>query len=231
MKKSILFLTILLIYSRLAIGQNLLTADNKLIHFGFTLGINAMDYGISPSLMPIDGTIYQADVAKLIPGFSVGVIGDLRLGEYFNLRLIPTLHLSQRTLSYVNSDNDLIRQLDIKSNILDVPLYVKYSSVRVKNYRPYLIAGGGLAFDLGRERESPVLLKQMDYFIDFGVGCTFYFQYFRFSPEIKFAMGFNNLLTPLNERPNDFISNGDTKYTVALRKLTSRLFTLVFNFE
>jgi hypothetical protein len=231
MKRIIIFLTILLSFNRLATSQNLLTADSKPIHFGFTLGINAMDYGVSHSLAAIDGTVYQADVSKFVPGFSVGVIGDLRLGEYFNLRLIPALHLSQRTLSYVNSNNDLVKQLDIKSNVLTVPLYVKYSSVRVKNYRPYLIAGGGLAFDLGRERESPVLLKQMDYFIDFGVGCTFYFQYFRFSPEIKFAMGFNNLLTPLSERPKDFISNDDRKYTDALSKLTSRLFTFVFNFE
>ena len=205
--------------------------DIRPIHFGFMLGINTMDFGIKPSMLEIDGKVYQADVSHLIPGFSVGVIGDVRLGEYFNFRLIPSLHLSERTLSYMNDKNSDVFKQNVKTYLLTVPVYFKYSAVRIKNYRPYLIAGGGIGFDLGRDRQLPVLLKQFDYFIDFGVGCTFYFPFFRFSPEIKFAMGFNDILTPLNERPKDFISNDRKFLTNALNRLTSRMFTLVFNFE
>jgi hypothetical protein len=230
MKKILIGLTIIIFTFPLK-SQNLIMADTKPIHFGFMLGFNTMDFGIYPTLVPIDCVVYQADVSTLVPGFSVGVIGDVRLGEYFNFRFIPALHLSQRTLSYVNDQNGDVDKIDIKSNVLTVPFYIKYSSVRLKNYRPYLIAGAGLAFDLGRERENPVLLRQMDYFIDFGVGCTIYFQYFRFSPEIKFSMGFGNLLTPLENRPKDFIATEDKRFTNSLNKLTSRLFTFVFNFE
>ena len=206
-------------------------ADIRPLHFGFFVGINTMDFGIKPSMLEIDGKVYQADISRLMPGFSVGVIGDVRLGNYFNFRLIPALHLGERTLDYVNDKNSHIDRQNIKSYLLTVPVYFKYSSVRIKNYRPYLIAGGGLAFDLGRDRQLPVLLNQFDYFIDFGVGCTIYFPYFRFSPELKFAMGFNNILTPLAERPKDFVPNDQKFLTNALSRLTSRMFTLVFNFE
>ena len=206
-------------------------ADIRPIHFGFFVGINAMDFGIKPSMLEIDGKTYQADISRLMPGFSVGVIGDVRLGNYFNFRLIPALHLGERTLKYVNDKNSKINEQNIKSYILTVPVYFKYSSVRIKNYRPYLIAGGGIAFDLGRDRQLPVLLKQFDYFIDFGVGCTFYFPYFRFSPELKFAMSFNDILTPFSERPKDFVPQDQKFYTNALSRLTSRIFTMVFNFE
>ena len=212
-------------------SQNLVNIDDKPIHFGFTLGLNTMDYGIKTVPTEINGKMYEADVTTLVPGFTVGVIGDLRLGRYFNLRLIPALHLSQRDLSYFNNQDDKVETLNIKSNVLTVPLYLKYSAARIKNYRPYLIAGGGLAFDLGREREKPLLLKQMDYFVDFGVGCTFYFPFFRLSPEIKFAMGFNDIHTPLADRPDDHISEDNRFFTEALKRLTSRLFTFTFNFE
>ncbi|MDR0830376.1 MAG: PorT family protein [Prevotellaceae bacterium] len=231
MKKILLIISILTIFDFSIKSQNLATADYKPIHFGFMLGINAMDFGIKPTLQTIDGVVYQADVSTLVPGFTVGVIGDVRLGEYFNFRLTPALHLGERTLSFVNDKNSEVIKQNIKSNLLTVPVYFKYSAVRIKNYRPYLIAGGGVSFDLGRDREKPVLLKTMDYFIDFGVGCTFYFPYFRFSPEIKFALGFNNLLTPLNARPRDFITDEDKRFTNSMSRLTSRLFTFVFNFE
>lgn len=231
MRKYIVIIALLLITSFKAISQNLITVDEKTFHFGFALGINAMDFGITPSMAETSYGTYNADVATIAPGFTVGVIGDLRLGNYFNLRTVPAMHLGQRTLSFVNSATREIETLTIKSNLLNVPLYIKYSSVRVDNYRPYLIVGGGMSLDLGRERERPILLQQMDYFVDFGVGWTIYFPFFRLSPEIKFSLGFNNMITPLDERPNDFIADDSKHYTQALSRLSSRLVTFTLNFE
>ncbi|MDR1543484.1 MAG: PorT family protein [Prevotellaceae bacterium] len=231
MRKTVLIISILAICNFSVKSQNLATADYKPIHFGFMLGINMMDFGFKPTMQPINGLTYQTDISTLTPGFTVGVIGDVRLGEYFNFRLIPALHLGERSISYVNDKNSTVLRQNIKSNLLSVPIYIKYSAVRIKNYRPYLIAGGGVYFDLSRDRQRPVLLQPVDYFIDFGVGCTFYFQYFRFSPEIKFALGFNNMLTPLSDRPKDFIPDNEKYLSNSLTKLSSRLFTLVFNFE
>lgn len=231
MKKILISLLILTAINLNITGQNLFKADYKTLHFGFMLGLNAMDFGITPTLDPINRVIYEADIDRITPGFSVGVIGNLRLSDYFALRLIPSMHFGQRDLVYVNRSSKTPENQTIKSNLLTVPLYLKYASVRIKNYRPYLIGGVGMAFDLGRERDNPVLLRPMDAFFDFGVGCTLYFQYFRFSPEIKFSMGLTNVLTPLEDRPQDFISDDNKRFTQALSRLTSRLVTLTFNFE
>lgn len=212
-------------------AQNLPMSDLKTAHFGFTLGLNMMDFGIQPSLQEINGKLYHADVTGITPGFTVGVIGDLRLAEHFNLRLVPCLHLGDRTLSYSNDQDDEIIRTSIKSALITVPLYLKYSAPRLDNYRIYLLAGGGVSFDLARDRQRPILLKQTDYYIEFGAGCTFYLKYFRISPELKYSIGFNDLLVPIDQRAGDAITNDEHKFTNALSKLTSRMFTIVFNFE
>ncbi len=231
MRRYILAALLLSIVTIKTTSQNLVTIDEKPFHFGFTLGLNAMDFGFTPSLAETSQGIYNIDIATIIPGFTVGVIGDLRLGNYFNLRAVPAMHFGQRNLSFVNTATQAIEVQTVKSNVLNIPFYLKYSSVRVDNYRPYLIVGGGVSFDLGRERENPVLLQQMDYFVDFGVGWTIYFPFFRLSPEIKFSLGFNNMITPLDQRTNDFIADGDKHYTQSISRLTSRLVTFTLNFE
>lgn len=231
--KKLIILILFIIAVTQANTQRLTTVDEKLFHFGFNLGINVMDFGIKNSMIPIDGKIYQSEVSWLMPGFSVGVIGDLRLNRFFNLRLIPTLHLGQRTLTYMNDIDDQLYKTAIKSTIISVPLHIKYNSVRVMDSRPYLLLGGGINIDLAHDKTKAVLLDYTDYFIEFGVGWTIYFEYFRFAPEIKFALGFNNILTPWEERMKQpgYLEPDHQKYSDALTKLTSRMFTLVFNFE
>ena len=89
-------------------------------------------------------------------GFSVGFIGDLRLSNCFNLRLIPTLSLGSREIRYYlklydsndnlirNTDGETIqkaRSLDILATYAELPIHVKYRSHRYNNIGAYLIAG------------------------------------------------------------------------------------------
>lgn len=202
--------------------------DDKIIHFGFSLGVNTMDFGITPSLVQAnDGEIYQVDVdvSRLKPGFSVGIISDMQLNRYFNLRFTPTLHFGERELSYKGEGS-----VSVGSAPLCLPLYLKYSAERYGNIRPYLIGGGGVSIDLGRDKEKPVYLKPLDLYLEFGVGCEIYFWFFKLAPELKFAIGGNNLFVPLEER-EDNLSGPDKIYSQALSKLTSKMITLTFNFE
>lgn len=215
-------------------AENLPTVDMKPVHFGFNLGLNVMDYGIRNSMVEHEGVVYQAEVSSLMPGFSVGVFGDVRLGRYLNLRLVPTLSLGDRTLVYMNDQNGDVFKTTLKSTMLTVPLHLKYSSVRIKNYRMYVFAGGGALFELSHDQSKPVLSKYVDYFVEFGVGCTIYTEYFRLSPEFKFLMGFNNMLTSWDDRlrqQNGYVDPSFEPYTRALDRLTSRVFSFVINFE
>lgn len=233
-KYSIIFLTAIAACNAGSLrAQNLPYADARLFHFGFSLGMNLMDFAVTPSLAEINGEVYQARSSALTPGFSVGVIGDLRLSKHLNLRAIPTLHFGQHILTYkpesADPNSEATHRTDVVSLPISIPLYLKFSADREVNYRPYIIGGGGVYFDLGRNKEQPILLKPFDYFVEFGFGCDIYFSFFKLAPELKFAIGFNNMLTPFDERtipnPDDWI------YTQAISKLTTRMLTLTFHFE
>jgi hypothetical protein len=210
---------------------NLPYADDKLIHFGFSLGLNTADFGISSNDTLINGNKYYTDVSALQPGFSVGVITNLRLARYWNLRFNPTLHFSGRDITYRKDTTNTTGSTTVNSIPLSFPLYLKYSAERKDNYRPYLLGGGGMYFDFGRNKEKPILLKPMDYFIEFGVGCDLYFSFFKLAPELKFAIGFNNMLTPLEQRNAGGLTEEDKIYSTAISKLTNKMITLSFNFE
>lgn len=212
-------------------GQGRFFGDDKFIHFGFSLGTNLMDFGITPSLQDVNGVVYQADVSKLQPGFSVGIIGDMKMGRYLNLRFTPTLHFGERNLSF-SSANDSMSVI-VSSAPICLPLYIKYSSERYGNLRPYLIGGGGVYIDFGTDKEKPIYLRPFDVFAEFGVGCDIYFSFFKLAPELKFSIGANNLFIPLEERDGmgGNLNDDNKKFSQALSKLTARMLTLTFNFE
>ena len=218
-------------------AQNNPYVDDKLVHFGFSLGMNLMSFGVTDSEIPIQGETYHARVSNLMPGFSVGFISDLRLCRYLNLRFCPGLSFSQRTLSYVTESGKPVQspsgqfkdKIDILSIPITVPLYLKFSAMREKNYRPYVIAGGGFEYNVYRDAEQPVMLKGPDYFVELGVGCDFYFRWFKFCPQISYKIGFADILTPAEQ--NHFLTPDNRFYSAALSKLTSRMLCITFNFE
>lgn len=210
---------------------NLPYADDRPLHFGFFLGLNTMDFGTELSRLPQDdGRIYLADVPGLMPGFTAGIIGDLRLNRYFNLRFSPSINFTERRLVYRVEDDPAVGILTTTTMSIPImlPLHVKYSAERLHNFRPYVLAGGGVSFECARDRERDILLKPFDYYVEVGTGCDIYFPFFKFAPELRFAIGFNNMLTPIDQRdPGSY----DPRFTRALNRLTSKTLTLCFNFE
>lgn len=237
MTKRILVILFTALLSFNATAQNNPYVDDKLIHFGFSLGMNLMSFGVTDSEAQIDGEVYHARVSNLMPGFSVGFISDLRLCKYLNLRFCPGLAFSQRTLSYISESGTPVRsksgqfrdKIDVLSIPITIPLYLKFTAMREMNYRPYIIAGGGFEYNVYRDAEQPVLLKGPDYFVEVGVGCDIYFRWFKFCPQISYKIGFANILTPADQ--NNFLTPDNRFYSTALTKLTSRMLCITFNFE
>lgn len=209
--------------------QNQLQSDNKTIHFGFTLGLDFMNLGVrNAGIVAEDGNVYAMSVNKYSPGFSVGVISDLRLCEYLDLRFVPLFHFGDIKTTFIDQDKNVAKEYTLKSTQVDFPIYLKYRAKRVNNYRPYVLLGGGVQYQIGRQKGETLLLKPVDVSIEFGVGFDFYLPYFKFAPELKFCLG---MLDVLEKDRSDLIVTGDRKYTEALSRLTSRLLVLTFNFE
>ncbi len=202
--------------------------DDKLVHFGFSLGVNFMHYSAYDSGDTINGEIYHVRQSGIMPGFSVGFITDVRLTQYLNLRCTPTLHFGQRTLNY-KTESGKKTSTDVLSLPITIPVFLKWSAAREGNYRPYLIGGGGVSFDFGTNKEKPILQKSFDYFVEVGAGCDFYFSWFKLCPQLTYSIGFNDVLVPVSQRPD--LAEHDAFYTQAMRRMLSRQLTLTFNFE
>ena len=193
-----------------------------------------MDFGIKDN---IESNI-RSEIKTWIPGFSVGLIGEMRLNNYFNLRLAPAFHMGQYNVSF-DTQKGSQNYKNIPSQIMRIPLYIRYSAVRIENYKPYILAGGGidLEWNIDKDPENPILFKKIDYFTEFGVGCTFYTEYLRFSLEAKYSIGFNNKFVPFDQRlgtPHEpLTSDADNINRAAqcqsIESLRARVFTFVFN--
>lgn len=217
-------------------AQNNPYIDDKLFHVGFSLGTNMMAYGVKESNLTIDGEQYHVRQSGVMPGFTVGFIADLRLARYLNLRFIPGLSFASRTLSYKTESGNKVQgsvgsgsTVEILAIPISLPIQLKFSAEREKNYRPYVVVGGGASYNVFPDRKKAVCQKGWDAFIEAGLGCDVYFSWFKFCPEIKYQFGFLNQLMPLDGRTE--VAPEDRFYTQAIGRLTNHTISIVFNFE
>lgn len=214
------------------------THDDAWLHFGFSLGVNTMDFNVKHSQMAVDSGIFT-EVSMLRPGFHVHALSNLRLSTNFDLRFTPGIAFGGvRELNFI-TDNTSIDPEDtpvkIESNFLEFPLLVKYKSKRLNNFRPYLIGGTNLRVDLaatkktwGRSRKENnlILIKPFDLYYEIGTGFDFYLEYkLKVAIEFKYSVGVTNVLrSNVPEGP-------DAVYTEVIDRLMSRMFMVTVHFE
>ncbi|MDD4108953.1 MAG: porin family protein [Prolixibacteraceae bacterium] len=229
--------------------NHMTTYDSKVLHFGFSLGLNALDFGVT-HYNPIgmnpdfqskswaedneqitDASFVRTDVAGTIPGFTVGIVSSLRLTQDLNLRFLPGLSFGDRKLFYNIPVWDIdnyqpMQYYSIKSTFLDFPLLIKYKARRINNNRPFVIFGPAYRQDISRTgKDDLVKLKGGGFYAEVGAGWDHYFTFFRFSVEAKVSIGLNN---QLGDPPGP---NQRQYYTNAIDNLRSKIFTLCFHFE
>lgn len=231
--------------------QNLKDYDYEQYHFGFLLGYNKMGFSIKTdnlrlqerfSSTEFEGSanqtaLLQSAEPKSTPGFTIGIIGNLRLTDHFDLRFIPALSFGERKIlyNYLVSDpltaNDTVLLVkSMKSTLLELPLMIKYKGNRINNARPYVLGGIKYAIDLSSDAKKSttsstsdsfiVKLKQNDLYGELGAGFDFYFDWFKMGLEAKMSYGFNNMIV-----------RDDKMYTTSINRLNSKIFQLSVTFE
>jgi hypothetical protein len=204
-------------------------ADMKLFHLGFHIGLHTQDLILTNSgNVTSSGQTWFAEIPSYAPGFSVGVIGDMFVNPYLNLRIVPSIHFGDKQFVFKEYKNSEEYTTSVRSNYITIPLELKYSSVRLNNYRPYLTGGVYGALDVGRKKGETMLLKSFDYGLSVGVGCDIYFSFFKLCPELKFFFGFRDLM---EKNRTDLTQPELGVYSDALSRGTSRMIVLTFNFE
>jgi hypothetical protein len=240
MRRGVLFIAFILfassrMFAQEYVNQNQPTVDFERIHFGFSIGLNSQNLLLKHVDQSANPDQYYAEVPNINPGFSVGLVTDLALSRYLNLRLTPAIHFGSKDVEIRDWNTNKSVTQDLKSNYIYVPLELKYSSLRLNNSRPYLMVGAAAAYDLSRKSGDTEFLRlnPFDYYLELGVGCDFYFNYFKLNPELKFCFGLNNVLDTERTDIETPLSGGldPKRYTKALYKATSRLVVLTFYFE
>jgi hypothetical protein len=159
------------------------------------------------------------------PGFGVGFLARLRITDNLEVRVVPTLAFADRKISYQYKTASQNVDKTINTALGEFPLQLKLKSDRIGNVRAYVIGGVKYSYSItGPKKEDPNMSplekeinNQRGYAsYEAGVGCDIYFNYFKFSPEIKFANSFKSVLV-----------NADNPYSKPIDQLF--LHTLVFS--
>jgi len=227
--------------------RNLPNYDVSPYHFGFVLGMNQMLFSIKtmPGFQDVSYYALQtpdlfADSSKLYGlehkpayGFTIGIVSNLRLTDYLDLRFIPSLSFGERDLQYTvlthfeSRESVVVISKKIQSTFIEFPLQLKYKGARLNNIRPYWIIGAKYALDLASDSKKKeennniyVAIARNDIYADLGAGIDVYTTFFKFGVELKMSYGLSDIL----KREGNI-------YTLPVDRLSSKLFLLSFTFE
>jgi hypothetical protein len=208
--------------------------DTKIFHFGYLLGFSQTNFKVDlKNNYKLPDSILGLQ-AHSRPGFTVGIVTNLRMHDYLDLRFIPTLTLGSRNLNYFVRNQKSPRVLtyidkQIESTIVDLPIEIKWKAARIMNYRPYVVGGVKYSIDMASnarkkaDNDEEVLIKllptEFAYFV--GVGFEFYLPYSnKIAIELKSSFGLNNIL-----------KFEDNIYTNCVDRLTSKNTFISITFE
>lgn len=208
-------------------NYNFLSFEQKPYYFGITLGTNNSTFSIfkSDNFILNDSIRIIDDVRG--PGFNLGIVSNLKVGDYFDFRFLPTLSFTEKTISFTPTEQRLNpRTRKLEQVLVQLPFHVRYKSAPFNDIRVFVVAGVKYDFDVANEnrtRQANELVKiaSSDFSGEFGVGVQIFFPYFIFSPEIKISQGLGNTL----------IFDDNLIEASVLERVLSRTFTISFHFE
>jgi hypothetical protein len=225
---SLLLLLLITCFGRAQFNEdpilNLENEDKALLNWGYYLGFNKYDFKFAYK-NNLDDILVDTSL-----GFNVGLIGEMRLNDFLDLRFEPGLFYSQRTLMFPGIANESDASRDLKSTYIDFPLLLKVSTRRLGNWKPFVIGGFYAALNLGSNEKSlddnrsgTFRMKQKVYGYQVGFGIEFYTEYFKFSPSIRGVFALTDELVP-DDDPN-------SPWTGNIESLKTRGIFVNFTFE
>ncbi|MBY0424403.1 MAG: PorT family protein [Cytophagales bacterium] len=204
---------------------NLPNYDDRLLHYGFSLGINSARFILAQSdfyVQNLGDSIRSANTFGS-PGFNLGLILNLRLHYNFDVRIQPGVGFYNRGIKFETKNTTFTQ--NVETAVIEFPILLKYKSDRKKNFSMYLIGGikPGFATFYKRQERRPdqISTNNFDLCIDYGFGFSIYYPFFRFSSEIRFSHGVLNMNIP----------DASSPYSKMVQRLTTHTVTWYIIFE
>lgn len=188
---------------------NLQNEDLKFLNWGYYLGFNQYDFQFE----------YKDDVGRDILvdkslGFNVGLIGELRINEFLDVRFEPGLLYTARTLGFPGFDTQADAIREVRSTYIRFPLLLKASTRRIGNWKPFIVGGVYTSMNLGSKEDSlddnssgEFRMKKNVYGYELGFGIDFYTEYFKFTPSIRGVFALTDELVPDNDPNSPWTGN------------------------
>lgn len=247
--KRLLYIILLLATSMVGFAQertvqNRPYTDLRPFHFGVMVGTHLQDLEIvntGPQMVDLgDGSgsvqkVISVDQDRWDAGFTVGVLGELRLNTTFQLRIAPTMyfgtrHLTFRNLTDLNAKGQPIENTqDLKSVYISCAFNLIAAAPRFNNHRPYLMLGINPMANLSGKNDDYLKLKGGDAYLEVGLGCDFYLPFFKLRPELKFMYGLSNSLDANHVK--ELRDKNTQMYANFAKEAHSKMIALTFYFE
>ena len=205
--------------------------DLKKFHYGFFIGLHDESLRLINNgyVDPATGRQWFVDNDQFNPNFTVGLVGEWRLSQYFDLRLLPTMHFGNKHLTFRDQVSGDQQYQDLKSTYIACGVHLKFTPPRINNYRPYLMAGINPMLNLTSKNQEYIQLKKSDVFLEIGLGCDFYLPFFKLIPELKFCYGLSDALD--HNHAAELKDETMRPYTNAVTSGHSKMIVLTFYFE
>lgn len=204
--------------------------DTRRWHYGFNVGLH--DQGLSLTnngyIDPETGEQWMAECDRQNFGFTVGVLGSLKLNKWLDMRINPGLNFGSKHIQFINLDNDDRQSQDMKSTYIAVPVDFKAGAPRFNNYRPYVLAGAMAQYDLTATKHTQLRCKPFQTYVEVGLGCDIYMPFFKLIPELKFCFGLGNVL---QKKRNDITDPTQHVFTQSVDCATANMVILCLYFE
>ncbi|MER0438421.1 porin family protein [Emticicia sp. W12TSBA100-4] len=186
--------------------------DAKTLRFGYFLGLTNTYFNVKFNNYFVNKDNYYSITSPPVLGLKMGGLANFRLNDYFDFRVLPTVAIYGRRLEYKYIDmalpdsdpNKFKENTELRETAwFELPMMFKYKSERRGNVRMYVFGGLRYAVEtnaVNRRRRQQFVTKTNDFSVEYGTGIEFFREYFKFSPEIHFSHGLNNLVDPVNNR-------------------------------
>ena len=221
--------------SQIFTGESILNNENidkQRWSWGYYVGMNTYNYNFDYKTTQLPPFAEDIKVEPSL-GFNVGLVGNLRINDYLDLRLEPGVSFNSLSLDFNVPENRLgnfTNQREINLTYVHVPLLLKVSTKRLKNFKPFIVGGVSTSFNLSSNEDNPddntagqFRSRTNSFYYELGFGVDFYLYFFKFTPSLRGVFGLSDDLVP--------DSNPESPFTTNIDKMSMRGVFLNFTFQ
>jgi len=199
----------------------------KPYYFGISLGYDNSNLFLKRSNYFVNDNRYLVVEPSSGIGFHVQMIINLKLGEDFDIRVLPGFSFADKKIDYfADLTGKLTKDKRFESVLIDFPILARYKSKPYNDMRAYVLSGVRYTYDVNsnaqhRNNQDLIKISPHDFMFEVGGGMQFFFPYFIFSPEIKISTGIGNVLQ----------YDKQLHESKVLEKILTRALSISFHFE